>query len=82
MKQTITIQNSRDGRYLSEPGFWAEPPERARQFKSSTDAVIYCLEQKVPDAQIRFSFDNPKFDFVVAITVEKRSGNAPPPSQP
>jgi hypothetical protein len=63
----IIIQRRHDSRYLTAPNDWNDQARDARRFQSSAEAVQYCVRQKLPEVQIVFTFENPQFDFTIAV---------------
>lgn len=53
----VVVQNGRTGEFLDENGKWQPNFANAREFESCGEAVIFCLDQHLSDAQVVLKFD-------------------------
>jgi len=77
----ILLQQRDTGLYFQDVGLWTGDTSVAMDFVSSTAALEFCAENKLPDVQVVLKFDEEKCDIVLPpVTQPSLSANRPSPS--
>lgn len=63
----IFIQQATTGQWLNEQGAWIAAQRQARVFGSTVEALDYCRNHRISDAQLDFVFADPQFNFVIPV---------------
>lgn len=58
----ILIETVETGHFFQAPGQWVPDRESAKGFRSSLEALDYCLKHDLKRTRIVLSFDNPRYD--------------------
>jgi hypothetical protein len=66
----ILVQNCLTHLYFKSPGEWSPNSSEAKGFPSSEQAIIYCMQQRIPAVQVVLKFDPDRYDITVPITKE------------
>jgi hypothetical protein len=70
----IYIQHPQTRMFLREMDDWTPHSDKARDFKTSLNAVAFCLQHQMPDAQIVVRFDQPGMeDVVVPVQISRKA---------
>ena len=63
----VFVQRSTDRLFLKAAGVWTALKEEAKNFGSCTDAINYCVEQKLTEVRLWLSFDDANYDFPMEV---------------
>ena len=63
----VLLQNIISEKFLSDNETWVSDIESARAFRSSADAVARCMTRPDELMQVRFHFENSRYDFCVLV---------------
>jgi len=67
----IVIQHAAKELYLKSSDEWAKEEADARVFKSSLEAIDFCMAHKVKQVFIVLKFDDPQYDIQLRPFPEK-----------
>lgn len=62
----IVVQNEKTKLFLAELGEWTGKRKGAMVFSDSIDALQFCLQHKIRDIVLLFSYHNSALDFTIA----------------
>ena len=66
----VLIQNCFTHSYLVSLDEWTNNPASARTFPSTDRAMAFCMEHRIPQAQVVLKFDYDQYDIKVPISKE------------
>jgi hypothetical protein len=68
----VLVQDCDSLKYLNPDCKWVEKPDDAMQFSSGAKAIEFCSECRIPRAQLRLQFPDPRDDITFPISEECR----------
>jgi len=66
-RMRILLQQKETGCYFKDIGSWVRDTAEAMDFVSSTAAIEFCVNNKLPDVQMVLKFQDQKFDIVLPV---------------
>lgn len=67
----IFIQQATTGQWLNEQGAWVAEQRQAKVFDCTVEALDYCRNHRISDAQLDFVFADPQFNFVIPVATSQ-----------
>lgn len=69
-RMKVLIQNCHTHSYLVSLDEWTDLPEGARTFPSTERAMAFCMEHRIPAAQVVLKFEYDQYDIKVPVSKE------------
>ena len=66
----VLIQNCFSHKYFVSLGEWTENPDTARNFPTTEKAMAFCMEHRIPEAQVVLKFEYDRYDIKVPVSKE------------
>ena len=67
-RMRILVQQKENGLYFKDIEGWTRDQSEAMEFLSSTEAIDFCVANKLSDVQLVLRFDEEKTDIILPVT--------------
>jgi hypothetical protein len=74
----ILVQQKETGLYFKDVGAWTRNPLEAVDFLSSTEAIEFCVMNKISDVQLVLKFEEQQYDIVLPVLARQSHRGSEP----